>query len=124
MPSLLTRTVTTAAAPARLSAEVALALPAVVAELPGLLRNVSVLVGELAKLSRDAPHGALTDLVENLARLTDEDGELTVLLREQAGVVAARAGEAAAQAPAVRRPDAGAARPGRSGRSSGASRYS
>lgn len=81
-------------APARVTLAVALAAPVLAAELPALIRNARVLIEELAWLSRDAPRGALTDLVEDLARLAGEEGELTALLREQARLAAVRADEA------------------------------
>ncbi len=58
MPSLTRKAAAIATAPARLTVELALAAPAVVAELSGLVGHVRVLVGELAQLSRDATRGA------------------------------------------------------------------
>jgi len=94
MPPLARTALGVATAPTRLTVELALAAPTVVMALSSLARDTSVLVAELARLSRDAPRGALSDLVAGLARLAGEDGELTVLLREQARLAAARADEA------------------------------
>ncbi len=57
--------VAVATAPARLTGEVLLALPYVVAQVPPLVQDLRVVVGALA-------------------RLAAEDGELTALLRETA----------------------------------------
>lgn len=97
MPSLARTALRVATAPTRSTVELALVAPAVVREVSSLARDASVLVGELARLSRDAPRGALSDLVAGLARLTGEDGELTVLLREHTRLAAARADEASGQ---------------------------
>jgi len=97
-----------------LTVELALAAPTVVMALSSLARDTSVLVAELARLSRDAPRGALSDLVAGLARLAGEDGELTVLLREQARLATARADEASSR-PTRRGSTRSDRRPARSG---------
>jgi hypothetical protein len=63
----LKRVVEIATAPLRLPAELMVALPAVVRELPGTVRN-------------------LRRTTEELARLASKDGELTLLLREVAAL--------------------------------------
>ena len=93
MPALARTALRVATVPTRFTVGLALAGPAVVGELSGL-----------ARLSRDAPRGALSDLVAGLARLTGEDGELTVLLREQARLAAARADEVSSPSRAGRKP--------------------
>lgn len=82
-----------ATAPARLVGELLLALPYVVSQLPPLVQDARVLVGELTRLARGADTGALNDVVAELSRLASEDGELTALLREAARLAETRAQE-------------------------------
>jgi hypothetical protein len=80
-----------ATAPARLVGELLIALPYVVGQLPPLVQDARVLVGELTRLARGTDTGALNDVVKELARLASEDGELTALAGETARLAGAKA---------------------------------
>lgn len=84
--------VAVATAPARLVGELLVALPYVVAQLPPLVQDARVLVGELTRLARGTDPGALNDVVKELSRLAGEDGELAALLDETARLARSRAG--------------------------------
>jgi hypothetical protein len=79
----------------RLVAELLVALPYIVRELPHLVQDVRELVRQLTRLAEGAPSGALGDLVGGLARAAEQDGELSALLRETAKLANSRSDDAA-----------------------------
>jgi hypothetical protein len=83
-----------ATAPARAVGELLLALPYVVAQVPPLVQDARVLVGELTRLARGTDPGALNDVVKELSRLAGRDGELAAALGETAELARSRRGAA------------------------------
>lgn len=82
-------------APARLTAEVVLALPYVVQQVPPLVRDARVLVGELTRLARGRETGALNDLVVEAARLVAAEADAREPRRGRSDDVSAQRAAAA-----------------------------